>query len=282
MTVQLYQGDCLEVMRTLEPQSIDAIITDLPYGTTACSWDEVIPFAPMWEQVKRVLKPRGVFVTTAGQPFASRLVSSNYAYFRHDLVWDKLAATSPANSLIAPKRTHESILVFGQPGHTYNPIMWDAGRPHSKRGRHNRSFGVGREQIYDRDFSHKDHEHLRYPTSVVQVSNREAECNNTLREHPSQKPVALYAYLIRTYTNPGDTVGDFTMGSGTTMVACVQTGRNGIGCDNDPTYYAIAQKRIEQAAQQPSLFDAMSRYCHSAQAQRRAMTLFSLTELEVA
>jgi DNA modification methylase len=253
---RLICGDCLALLPTLEAGSVDAIITDLPYGgTTACNWDEVIPFTPMWEQVKRVLRPRGVFVTTAAQPFTSLLVASNIKLFRHDLVWDKLSAVSPLNSLIAPKRSHESIIVFGQPGHTYNPQMWDAGKPNSKRGKSPRTLAVGRHETYD-ETSRKAKPNDRYPVSIIRIPFGAGECNSALRVHPTQKPVALMAYLIRTYTNVGDTVLDFCMGSGTTGVAAIKEGRRFVGMELDSGYFAIAQKRLEDAAAQPFLIPA--------------------------
>lgn len=255
MKCNLILGDCLDVMPTLAPQSIDAIITDLPYGTTACSWDEVIPFAPMWEQVRRLLKPRGVFVTTASQPFTSKLVMSNPSWFRHDWVWNKLSATNPANSLIAPKKCHESVIVFGESGHKFNPVMWDGGRPNNKRGSSHRQFGVGREQNYQPDYSHKANGNERYPLSVIRLPFQADECNNTMRVHPTQKPVALYAYLIRTYANADDTVMDFCMGSGTTGVAAAKEGRNFVGVELDSSYFAIAEKRIREAQMQLPLLE---------------------------
>jgi DNA modification methylase len=255
--VTLLQGDCLEILPTLPSGSVDAIITDLPYGTTACKWDEVIPFAPMWAEVKRVLKPRGAFVTTASQPFVSRLVASNLDMFRHEWIWDKVSAASPVNSLIGPKRSHESVLIFGQTGHTYNPVMWNAGKPNGNRGSARRQFGVGQRQDYDKEFSHKSNENERYPVSVIRLSYQNQECNNTIRIHPTQKPVALYEYLIRTYTNEGDTVLDFTMGSGTTGVAAINTGRHFVGIEKDANYFAIAQRRIEDAQAQPLLLETV-------------------------
>lgn len=258
MNVTLLHGDCLEVMAMLAPQSIDAILTDLPYGSTGGAWDEIIPLEPMWKQVKRILKSRSVFVTTTAQPFTTRLIASNLAYFRHDLVWDKVSASSPGNSLIAPKRTHESILVFGDPGHVYNPIMWDAGKPHTKRGQGPRHLGVERKRQYEQDFSYKTDENLRYPVSVIRLARGANECNSTQRLHPTQKPVALYEYLIRTYTNPGDHILDMCMGSGTTGVATVKEGRNFVGVELDRGYFDIAEKRIAEAQMQMPLLEVQA------------------------
>lgn len=253
MSVQLYQGDCLEVMRTLPTGSIDAIITDLPYGTTACKWDEVIPFAPMWEQVKRVLKPRGVFVTTASQPFTSALVMSNPDWFKWEDVWRKSHATGHLNCKVMPLRQHENILVFGKGRVVYNPQISRKNVNDVRVGeRSGLTSCYGKANVVsERTISYED----TYPRSVIDVPS----ANNGERGlHPTQKPVALYAYLIRTYTNPGDMVADICCGSGTTGVACAQTGRNFIGIELDPGYFAIAQKRIEQAQAQMPLLEVVS------------------------
>lgn len=253
MTYELYTGNCLEILPTLEAGSVDAILTDLPYGTTACSWDTVIPFEPMWEQVKRVLRPRGVFVTTASQPFTSRLVMSNLEWFKYCLVWKKSMPFGFYHAKNQPLKGHEDICVFsnGVIAHlgksdsrmTYNPQMLQ-GKPYRKYKRHNAS---DEHRLYRP--SNIDHwiinDGQRYPTTVIEIGNGN---NNSL--HPTQKPVALYEYLIRTYTNEGDTVLDICMGSGTTGVACMNTGRRFIGIELDEGYAEIARKRIEHAASQ--------------------------------
>ena len=250
--VQLHLGDCLEVLPTLEPQSIDAIITDLPYGTTACKWDSVIPFAPMWAAVKHVLKPRGAFVTTASQPFTSALVMSNPGWFRYAWVWDKDFSGNFQLARKMPLRRHEDIAIFSAIGPMYNPQMIERDAPldtsrwtSSKKGDMGH-FGsrAASHPIYDR----------RFPGSILRFCSVAGECNNTRRIHPTQKPVALYEYLIRTYTNPGNTVLDMTMGSGTTGVAAVNTGRRFVGIEKDAGYFAIAQRRIAEAQMQPLLF----------------------------
>lgn len=252
MNYTLHLGDCLDVMRGMEPQSVDAIITDLPYGTTACKWDEVIPFAPMWEVVKRVLKPRGAFVTTASQPFTSALVMSNPKWFRHRWVWEKSKAASFATCNVRPLTVDEDILVFGGDGVCYLPQMEPYERPYTrsfvgnviKNTRHETSPFAS--EIPDEvTYTH------RYPRSVIRFSNVFRG-----KEHPTQKPVDLMEYLIRTYTNPGDTVLDMTMGSGTTGVAAMQTGRRFIGIELDAGYYAIAEKRIANVTVQPELVAA--------------------------
>lgn len=249
--VRLYLGDCLEVMATLEAGSIDAIITDLPYGTTACKWDEVIPFAPMWEAVKRVLKPRGAFVTTASQPFTTRLINSNLEWFRYSWVWEKTNAKGHLNAKMRPLMATEDICVFAAGNHTYNPQglvrgMFNNSRPAKAK----KVLGAS---VYGNEREFECSEYTNYPRNLLRISNP-----NNGNVHPTQKPVALYEYLIRTYTNEGDTVGDFTMGSGTTGVAAINTNRNFIGCDNDAGYFAIAKKRIAEAQAQPRLLEAIA------------------------
>lgn len=252
----LYNRDCLEVMPLLEAGSIDAIITDLPYGTTACEWDSIIPLAPMWEQVKRVLKANGVFVTTSAQPFTSVLVCSNLEWFKYEWNWNKRRAFGVLHAKNMPLKKHENILVFsaGVVAHenlsdnrmTYNPQM-GIGKPYKKLVTKSQRQG---EHAMDRP-SLKDklivNDGYRYPDTVLDFDN-----NNSGSLHPTQKPVDLYEYLIRTYTNPSETVLDICMGSGTTGVAAVQTGREFIGIEKEHKYFVIAEKRIGSA--HPPLF----------------------------
>lgn len=242
MDLSLLHGDCLNILPTLKDKSVDAIITDIPYGTTACKWDVIIPLEPMWEQVKRLCK--GAFVTTASQPFTSVLVGSNLEWFKCEWIWEKDNASQPGLAKKFPMKYHENIEVFSKNGHTYNPQMWDAGRPTNKRGGSIRALAQGREKKYagGQVFSN-----LRYPKSVIEFNR--LKWNNG-QEHPTQKPVALYEYLIRTYTNAGDTVLDFCMGSGTTGVACAKTGRNFIGIEKERNYFEIAERRIDEAQMQ--------------------------------
>lgn len=252
MTVELHLGDCLEVMRGMADKSVDAIITDLPYGTTACSWDEIIPFAPMWEQVERINK--GVFVTTASQPFTTDVINSNRDRFRYELIWDKVSGKDFYQATSRPLKQHENILIFSNGRTKYNPQMYSAEVKNMRdRVKNHTKQSIG--TIYGdlKEYTSQKDERLRYPGSVFVHSYQENELHYSKRLHPTQKPVALYAYLIRTYTNEDDTVLDITMGSGTTGVACVQTGRNFIGIEIDPTYFAIAEKRIAEAQMQPRL-----------------------------
>jgi len=246
MSIKLFQGDAIEYMKTLE--SVDAIITDLPYGTTACAWDEIIPFEPMWEQVKRVCK--GAFITTTSQPFASRLICSNLGWFKYETIWKKSRSTGHLNAQIAPLRWHENILIFGNGRIIYNPQLSkktkDKIRPISKKPQ---SDCYGK---YNDTADRLIPLNMSFPGSIIE--HIESNNRGTWGLHPTQKPVALYEYLIRTYTNPGDTVLDFCFGSGTTGVACVRTGRNFLGSESDPDYFKIGEKRIHEATLQPALF----------------------------
>lgn len=244
---ELHCGDALQFMATLPDSSIDAIITDLPYGTTACAWDEVIPFAPMWEQVKRMLKPRGVFVTTASQPFTSKLVMSNLEWFKYCLVWHKSRPSGFLDANRRPLNDVEDICVFGSGAHTYNPQMTKGAPNHVRHGAM-REFKKA-EQYNEYGVTPDVRTEEKYPRRVLKIDS----LNAANGMHPTQKPAALYAYLIRTYTNPGDTVLDFCCGSGTTGVACIKEGRNFIGCDSDEGYHAIATKRLADASAQLAL-----------------------------
>jgi len=259
--IDLRCGDCLEVMRDLPDNSIDAVITDPPYGTTACKWDAVIPFEPMWEQLKRITKPNGAIVLTASQPFTSALVMSNPKMFKYEWIWQKSKGTNFTHAKNMPIKFHESVLVFSVApiGHStqlgdrrmeYNPQgLVKVDKKWSRPKKYESEHGLVRE-------SHKlDRviEFENYPTSIIKFGNSD---NRERGKHPTQKPVALMEYLIKTYTNKGETVLDFTMGSGTTGVACVNTGRKFIGIEREPKYMDIAQARISEAQGQPELFVA--------------------------
>ena len=241
---KLYNGDCLEVMPSLPAGSVDAIITDLPYGTTAIEWDSILPLAPMWEQVKRVLKPNGVFITTASQPFTTVLISSNMEWFRYEMIFSKSKATGFLDANRKPLKAHENILVFGKGKITYNPQMVK-GKVHKNGGK---SRGKAHEQMHGKFNDFETVSDKYYPKSIVEFTHVVDAV------HPTQKPVSLYAYLVRTYTNLSEVVLDITMGSGTTGVACVQEGREFIGIEKEQVYFSIAEKRIGEAAQQPALF----------------------------
>ena len=232
----LRHGDCLEVMKSIPDKSVDAIITDPPYGTTACKWDAVIPFAPMWEQLKRIAKDRAAVVLFGSEPFSSALVMSNVKMFRYCWVWDKKQTGNPFLAKKQPLKLHENILVFG--GSTYLPQM--------RKGKMRKKGGGSKSLIFGNTDEKINDEY--YPTSLLEIANCAERAG---RIHPTQKPVALLEYLVKTYTQEDETVLDFTMGSGTTGVACANTGRKFIGIELDGGYFEIAQKRIREAFMKP-------------------------------
>src|SRR5690625_1829192 len=221
--VWLMQGDCLERMKEIPDGSVDMILADPPYGTTACKWDSVIPLEPMWEQLKRAIKPNGAIVMTSAQPFTTTLISSNKAMFKQCLVWDKVAPRGFLNAKKMHLTRHEDIVVFYSKLPTYNPQMEVRGKPRSK-GSYNKKRGDG-DMVYRAFKNTKSYNNTYYPTSILKFSNAVQRG----KVHSTQKPVELMEYLIKTYTNEGETVLDFAMGSGTAGVACVNTGRNFIG-----------------------------------------------------
>jgi len=312
--MQLLKGDCLELMKSIPDGSIDAIITDPPYGTTACKWDSVIPFDLMWEQLERIIKPNGAIVLFGSQPFTTELIHSNIENFSHQWIWDKKMSANPLLCKKMPMKNFEDIVVFcfnynkydnrriyfsnvlafinkpkshiikdtnqgldhcfrvnskqfdiptennyniltsvynlkemdcfltyneiNKYHRTYNPQMVIKGEPIKKgfKGKLNEDSFMGGIEIDTRSFNNE-----YYPTSILKISNRRKD-----NQHPTQKPVELMEYLIKTYTNENETVLDFTMGSGTTMEACQNTNRNGIGIEQDDKYFEIAKQRIKQ------------------------------------
>lgn len=241
MQHQLYQGDCLEVMKSIPDASVDMILCDLPYGTTQNKWDSVIPFGDLWAAYKRIVKPDGVVVLTASQPFTSALVMSNPAAFRYAWVWEKGAATGHLNAERMPMKLHEDVLVFSDKAARYNPQDLQPFNKTVKRGHNGGNFGdSGRENFQ---------EFTNYPRSIIRF------LGDPKPVHPTQKPVALMEYLIRTYTNEGDLVMDNTMGSGTTGVACANTGRRFIGIERDKNYFEIARSRIAEAVRKAQAGD---------------------------
>lgn len=234
--MRLMMGDCLERMVEIEDGSVDLVLTDPPYGTTDCKWDALIPFEPMWEQVWRVLKPNGASVFTASQPFTSALVMSQVKRFKTSWVWNKKQSGGFATAKYHPLKVTEDILIFGKSRVNYNPKM-RIGQMRKRGGsKKENEIQSGLKSEYVKE----NNEY--YPTNIIEIVNPRL---GTV--HPTQKPVALMEYLIRTYTNEGETVLDFTMGSGTTGVACANTNRNFIGIERDPAYFQIAKDRIEEA-----------------------------------
>jgi site-specific DNA-methyltransferase (adenine-specific) len=243
MKINLMKGDCLERMKEIPDGSVDMVLTDPPYGTTACKWDSVIPLEPMWEQLKRIIKPNGAIVMTASQPFTSVLISSNLKMFKYSLVWEKSRVSHFAQAPYRFLTTHEDIVVFSSGGTaknakcrmTYNPQgLIDCNKVCKGKGHsdHRPSNKIQEDYVQTK---------TGYPKSILKFKSDNAE------NHPTQKPVALMEYLIKTYTNENETVLDFTMGSGTTGVACVNLNRKFIGIEMDDKYFEIAKKRIEDA-----------------------------------
>jgi len=240
--IDLIQGDCLEKMKDIPDKSIDMILCDLPYGTTACKWDTIIPFEPLWEQYKRIIKDNRAIVLTASQPFTSALVMSNIKMFKYEWIWEKSIGANPLLCKKQPMKYHENILVFANGKTIYNPQM-TKGKMRDKRpkmfgNKKDENWGGAMREIKGIENINDDY----YPRSYQYFSNADQK-NKT---HPTQKPVALFEYLIKTYTNEGDTVLDNCMGSGTSGVACGNLNRNFIGIELDLEYFKIAEKRINE------------------------------------
>ena len=250
--IDLQQGDCLELMKNIPDKSIDMILCDLPYGTTACKWDNVIPFEPLWEQYNRIIKDNGAIVLFGSEPFSTLLRSSNIQIYKYDWIWIKSSGSCSGfvHAKNMPLKKHELISIFskGAMGHKsqlgdrrmqYNPqgLIYKPTRETS-----NKKFGstVGKRPSQVDEYIR---EYTNYPTSILEFKNERGF-------HPTQKPVALLEYLIKTYTNEGETVLDNCMGSGSTGVACVNTGRSFIGMELNEEYFNIAKQRIEQTVLQ--------------------------------
>ena len=235
IAMNLMLGDCLERMKEIPDGSVDMILADPPYGTTACKWDSVIPFDLMWIELKRVIKSNGAIVMMASQPFTSVLVCSNIKMFKYELIWEKDKPSDFAVAKFKTMKYHESVLIFAKCRSTYNPQMV-VGKPNHGVGkgirRKNNESGANTATVSNKT------DGLKHPRSVLKI-NRESK-----PVHPTQKPVALMEYLIKTYTQEGETVLDFVMGSGTTGVACKNTGRKFIGIEKDAGYFEIAKQRL--------------------------------------
>lgn len=245
--IELIQGDCLEEMAKLADNSVDIVLTDPPYGTTACKWDSVIPFEPMWEQLRRIIKKNAVIVLMASQPFTSALVMSNIKMFKYCWVWEKSRPGDFFNAKNKPLKTHEDVVIFSK-GTTANcsnrkmhyfPQGVKAGGVKTNNPDEKEYAFMGKRPSHKK--SHITHGG-NYPRSIIKIANP-----NKGNYHPTQKPVELMEYLIKTYTNKDDTVLDFAMGSGTTGVACKKLDRNFIGIELDKQYFQIAKKRIDES-----------------------------------
>jgi len=243
--INLMQGDCLERMKEIADGSVDMVLTDPPYGTTACKWDSIIPLEPMWEHLKRIIKPNGAIVMTASQPFTTTLIASNMKMFKYCWVWEKSRVTGFANAKKQPLRCIEDIVIFYSKPPTYNPQGLTRINKKVKNGK---SVGGNTLRVDVDESANKGslrtagseyiQEFTGYPKQTLKIKS----VNKTI--HPTQKPVALMEYLIKTYTNEGEMVLDFTMGSGTTGVAAKNLNRSFIGIELDEEYFKIAQERI--------------------------------------
>lgn len=250
---KIYQGDCLEVMKQIPDKSVDMILADLPYGTTACKWDTIIPFEPLWEQYKRIIKDNGAIVLTASQPFTSALVMSNIKMFKYEWIWNKNVGANFLNSKFQPLKIHENILVFSNGGITngtilplkYNPqdlVEINKINKNSKNPKAPKTFSDNGRMSSKNSCLQPNKEYLtkytNYPKSITNIFKKD-----NLGKHPTQKPVALFEYLIKTYTNENDLVLDNVCGSGTTGVACKNLNRNFILIEQDENYCKIASER---------------------------------------
>lgn len=256
MTINLMHGDCLALMKTLPDKSVHLILCDLPYGTTACHWDTVIPFEALWAAYSRIITDTGVIVLTASQPFTSKLVCSNMDMFKYCLVWRKNRATNFFNAKNRPLTSHEDICVFSKAGSstgsenymTYNP----QGLVRSGQVYDGRLVGSNAEDTHKfKRSAHKEvvvQEFSNYPQTVLDFG-----CVLNGVVHPTQKPVPLFEYLVKTYSNEGDTVLDNCMGSGTTAIACIQANRHFIGMEKEEKYFKLAEKRINDALSERSI-----------------------------
>lgn len=251
---QIYNRECLEAMQEIESQSIDMILCDLPYGTTNCKWDVIIPFDKLWEQYKRIIKDNGAIVLTAAQPFTSLLVCSNLEMFKYEWIWEKHQGTGFLNAKKQVLRIHENIVVFYKNQCTYNPQK-TTGHRFVGKDKQRRPASIGVYRKLDIKTSYKD-DGTRYPVSVQKFDYDSDRYNSSIfkNRHPTQKPVALFEYLIKTYTNENDLVLDNCIGSGTTAIAALNTNRNYLGFELDKGYFDIAEKRIFETKQQLRLF----------------------------
>ena len=238
---KVYLGDCLEIMPLIEDKSVDMILCDLPYGTTACKWDKIIPLEPLWKEYKRIIKDRGAIVLTASQPFTSILVMSNLEWFKYELIWIKTKASGHLDAKRKPMKKHENILVFCGNGF---PLYYPQGLIDGE-------FKTGRNvnmenRVYGQYNNHGVSTSGNYPKSIIEIANP----SGSGHLHPTQKPVALFEYLIKTYTSERDLVLDNCAGSGTTGVACQNLNRDYILIEKEPKYYEIILKRLQDSNKQ--------------------------------
>ena len=240
-TIQLYKGDCLEVMKKIKTSSVDAIICDPPYGTTACKWDSVIDFDLMWEQLNRIIKPNGAIVLFGSEPFSSALRMSNIKNYKYDWIWYKNQRTGFASAKYMPMKSFENIIIFSNGRIDYKPQK----TKRILKKNHNKKTNFG--EVYGglkKDDKPDNQSDLINPHQVIDFIK--TLHGSDKRSHPTQKPIALMEYLIKTYTNEKEKVLDFTMGSGSTGVACQNTNRKFIGIEQDEKYFEIAKQRIKE------------------------------------
>jgi len=241
---KVHQGDCLQLMKQIDDKSINLILCDLPYGVTARNkWDVIIPFEKMWEQYKRIIKEDGAIILTATQPFASMLVMSNIKMFKYDLIWDKKAVTGFLNAKKMPLRRHESILVFYKNLPVYNPIK--------TKGKLIMKCTKAKQTSNYNDASNRPLPYMSdeyYPTSILEIGNSRVK-----NGHPTQKPIELFEYIIKTYSKEGDVILDNCIGSGTTALACIRTKRNFIGIELSEEYCKLSEERIQKELSQVKL-----------------------------
>ncbi len=236
----LIHWECLAVMDDLIEKwiKVDAIITDPPYGTTACKRDSVIPFDAMWERLNKLIKPNGAIVLFGCEPFSSALRMSNIKNYKYDWIWEKSHPSGIANVNRRVMKYHENVIIFYQSQPTYNPIKWKGNKSHSVGNQlGKRTNSKSQPNMIQ---THKEYSDMKHPKSVIKFSNPRSKW-----QHPTQKPVALMEYLIKTYTNEWETVLDFTMWSWTTWVACKNTNRDFIGIEMDDNYFEVARERLE-------------------------------------
>lgn len=247
MSIELHWADCFDVFSSIKDQSIDLVLCDPPYGTTACKWDSVLPLDLMWKELKRVIKPNGAIVMTGIQPFTTTLISSNLDWFKYTWVWDKGRGTGFQISKIKPMNQHEDIIVFGKGKVTYIPQMRPRDKPRVSKNK-----GTTRQMLVSNGNEYQAIEALteKFPVTIIKFPNN----NQAKKLHPTQKPVELLEYLIKTYSLEGETVLDFTMGSGSTGVACKNTNRSFIGIEKEKEYFDIAKQRIlTEGLQEPEI-----------------------------
>lgn len=258
MINEIILGDCLVEMQNIPDKSVDMILCDLPYGTTACKWDTIIPFEPLWVQYKRIIKDNGAIVLFGSQPFTSALVMSNPKWFKYQFIWDKKQSGNFQLAKYQPLKVHEDICIFGNGRVNYYPIMEAADISKNRPNKKEMGNTTGLKHLSSGIYSYSENrdETKRFPKSILEYHARNGECNSLNRVHPTQKPVQLLEYIIKTYTNEGETVLDNCAGSGTTAIACLNTNRNYICIEKEPKYYEIAQNRInEHIKNQKNLFN---------------------------